>query len=606
MSSEDQNTPVITVLSNEGERIALASEAQDLVETYDRLREGIPLNWTLPFSSEMIGVWDFVHSARALYLYPRVKEVFDYLGVGQLSLHLQDHQHAWTEHLLEILATHQVAIDTTPLGGGKTYQNAYAAQALGLRVLAICPASVKPVWEAMRPALPGLIVMSYGELRSERKGDGSRTLKHGYLVRHDNSSIEINSKNENTLIHHVEFSPTQALRDLCASGLFVVIDEFQKIKNLSAQQKACQAVIGAVREGKLSVASLLSGSPLDKLEHCANLMRTLGFIHHPYLLRVLPGYNRDVQYLGLKELIESVRTLDQHTTERVIRQTGMPQRRNEADKLVWELFKRVVKPTIAGGSPKPIIPYKENTSNTLFILSDEDATRYTFAVGELKASLIFDPMTGAILGTDHITMMTALENMEAAACNAVAKDVVGRLSRDPMCQAIVFCTFRRTYALLSDILEISGYEVGILSGAVGQSKRNETVDRFQRGELRVMIAGVEVGGVGLSFHDRLGGRRRYSWIFPSWNAISMYQCTGRTYRPGVKSDTSCEFVYCAQMPAGKIIDAIHRKSEVIRETLANPDAGSIKLPGEYPFITRAPGKESRLPTTIELSTPNTM
>lgn len=579
---------MVIVTSESGERIDLASARDDLIQSYSLFEESTE-GIVLPFPSEMIREWDMMQSQRRMDLYGQVADLVEYLQVKTIRIYPYEYQVRWISRMTEMLDRYRMAVDTTPLSGGKTFMQIHVAQNRGMEVLVICPAGIKGVWKSMTPCVTSLTVISYGSLGSKRAktGDGTTVLKHGLLTRTDSTTVVRNREGHMDEHYHVDFAATTALRELCARGIMVIIDEVQNIKNKSCQNAACVAVVDAVRSSSSSIVTLLSGSPFDKKEHAVNLMRTLGFIRHPNLLRVLPGRDRQIRYYGLQEMIDSSSKLNDMLTRTVIRQSGgMPTNKKEADSMVWNLYLRIVKPLMTGGTCRPPILHKMTLTNTLFVLSDEDATRYIFALGELKAALRFDESTGVILGCEHTTMMAALTNMEGACCNRIGAEAITVLNNNGMAQVIIFCTFMHTYDALTKIITAKGFEVGILNGTVPINKRDNVISRFQSGELRVLLVGVAVGGAGLNLHDRLGGRPRHSFIFPSFNAINMYQATGRTYRPGTKSDATCEFVYCAQMEAVKIINAIHEKSGIIRNTLSNEESEKIILPGEYPYITR--------------------
>ena len=584
----------VTVTSNEGELIELLSDREDLMSTYALFSGGVPDGVPLPFSSEMVRTWDFVHSARALYLYPEVKDVFTYLGVGILSLSAKEHQEEWVREMLGLYEAYGVVQDTSPLGSGKTFMQCLMAQLLGLMVLVICPANVKPVWEVMEPTVPGLIVLSYDEVRSTRKGDGERVLKHGLLRRVD-TTTQVTKRTGNVVIvedrHHVEFFPTQKLKDLCDAGLLVILDEVQGVKNLSIQQAACEKIVWEAMDAPGSLVSLLSGSPFDKADHSVSFVKTLGYVRKEVLVKREKG--KGLVYHGLEELLVACRKLNRPMTLSMERASQVKDAAS-AREMVWKLYKAVIKPKIAGGARAPRIDFTNTITNTLFILPADDLTRYIFAIGELKAALQFDEATGAVSSVDHTTMMTALENMEGAMLPSVAKDALWKLDTIPGSQVIIFCTFISTYESIENLIS-THYDVGIVNGRVSKARRQEVIQDFQAGRIRVLVIGLKVGGVGLSLHDRIGGRTRHSYVFHWWEAIAMYQATQRGYRMGTMSDATCTFAHCAQMPCMKMIDALHKKSDVMREVLADKESYKVRLPGEYKYVVRAPGESKETP-----------
>jgi hypothetical protein len=111
----------IAVICEDG-KAELESTREDLMSSYRSLSSGIPEGWYLPFSRELVTAWDYAHSARAMYLYHSVECIFKYLDLDILTISPLSHQWPWIDRIYEILEKHRRVIDTTPLGGGRTYR----------------------------------------------------------------------------------------------------------------------------------------------------------------------------------------------------------------------------------------------------------------------------------------------------------------------------------------------------------------------------------------------------------------------------------------------------------------------------------------------------
>ena len=133
------------------------------------------------------------------------------------------------------------------------------------------------------------LIVTYESLRS-RKHDQPR---HGLLTRIDELDTEhkkdeqSNHSGTNSGTNRVQFAATPLFLQMCDEGLLLVFDEIQKIKNNSAQQKACQALVEPMQQRReeqvqqlqqrcqqpvQSYLGMLSGTPFDKEEHCTNFL----------------------------------------------------------------------------------------------------------------------------------------------------------------------------------------------------------------------------------------------------------------------------------------------------------------------------------------------
>jgi len=75
--------------------------------------------------------------------------------------------------------------------------------------------------------------------------------------------------------------------------------------------------------------------------------------------------------------------------------------------------------------------------------------------------------------------------------------------------AIVFCSTRRETSAVFDRMKNAGFKVGLLSGEMQQKKRERTMDRFRKGNLRFLVAtdvaarGLDVPNLSHVFHYRM-------------------------------------------------------------------------------------------------------
>lgn len=93
---------------------------------------------------------------------------------------------------------------------------------------------------------------------------------------------------------------------------------------------------------------------------------------------------------------------------------------------------------------------------------------------------------------------------------------------------VLLVNFAETIAELSDKLNCPD----IICGGQNAIDRQNIIERFQRNEIKVVIANIQAGGVGVSLHDPTGKRPRLSIISPTFSAADLKQALGRVHRAG--------------------------------------------------------------------------
>jgi len=117
------------------------------------------------------------------------------------------------------------------------------------------------------------------------------------------------------------------------------------------------------------------------------------------------------------------------------------------------------------------------------------------------------------------------------------------LDRDPNCRELIFLWLRVDGV---DVIRKSfgDYKHLVLKGGLTDNEKMRIVKRFQdKDGPRLLISTIQTGSESLSFHDIVGGQKRYSLISPSYDYVRIAQAAGRTNRVGVKSDSQVEYLY---------------------------------------------------------------
>jgi superfamily II DNA or RNA helicase len=97
--------------------------------------------------------------------------------------------------------------------------------------------------------------------------------------------------------------------------------------------------------------------------------------------------------------------------------------------------------------------------------------------------------------------------------------------------AVVFFNFKDSLHELAKNLNLD-----YIDGGTPHEKRNELIEEFQNDQSNILLINAATGGTGISLHDTIGNRQRYSFISPSFNAKEFVQVLGRIHRNGAMTD----------------------------------------------------------------------
>ncbi|HYG07769.1 MAG TPA: ATP-dependent RNA helicase RhlB [Stenotrophomonas sp.] len=167
--------------------------------------------------------------------------------------------------------------------------------------------------------------------------------------------------------------------------------------------------------------------------------------------------------------------------------------------------------------------------------------------------------------------------------------LLGLLSRGEGARTMVFVNTKAFVERVARSLERAGYRVGVLSGDVPQKKRETLLNRFQKGQLEILVA-TDVAARGLHID---GVNYVYNYDLP-FDAEDYVHRIGRTARLGAEGDAisfACER-YAISLPdiesyiEQKIpVEAVTRElltplPRAVREPVAGEDEGENESVGE--------------------------
>jgi ATP-dependent RNA helicase RhlB len=150
-----------------------------------------------------------------------------------------------------------------------------------------------------------------------------------------------------------------------------------------------------------------------------------------------------------------------------------------------------------------------------------------------------------VVETEFITAAKVRQKVYFPANEEKVPLLLGLLSRSEGARTMVFVNTKAWVERVARALEKGGYRVGVLSGDVPQKKRETLLNRFQKGQLELLVA-TDVAARGLHID---GVSHVYNFDLP-FDAEDYVHRIGRTARLGAEGDAisfACE-IYAQSLP----------------------------------------------------------
>ena len=111
--------------------------------------------------------------------------------------------------------------------------------------------------------------------------------------------------------------------------------------------------------------------------------------------------------------------------------------------------------------------------------------------------------------------------------------------------------------------------IGYVTGKQTAEQRQRDVDAFQRGEKDYMLLTIQAGGVGISLHhEHDNARPRHIILPPTWSAIDLIQCVGRSHRITSKSNTLQEILWYSGTIEEQVAHVVENKVKCINKAVS--------------------------------------
>jgi len=500
-----------------------------------------------------------------------------------MKIQLYDYQKTHLNEIKGILENHPYAFDFSMLGTGKTFTSAKLSEALGLdNIIVIAPVSVKTKWLQVKEMydIPLKECISFCELRSVK----CKQPKHGLLHRHDYQTTHTVYLDNNVVsvpIDKVSFKPTAKFKKYVEDGCLLIIDEIQNIKNKSSQFLACSALIQCIvkTEGTKSKVLLVSGSPIDKKEQVAHLLRAIGALTHDSLCEYNIG-TRMYDYSGYFDVEQFCLKFGNLPLN-----LGRHQNIYDCNRNVYRMFQEVIKPALSRAMDPVASSVSLNKYNGYFTVQDpKDRMLLATACDALSRACQFNQDTNQVRLTNAVLSAISLFLMqiETAKIKTLARIAREKLVAIPNCKVVICVNYSSS---IKDLVKaLADFSPLVLNGSTTVKARTKVISQFQEHNAnhRILIANLTVCSTGIDLDDKHGEYPRVVFVSPMYNTITLYQLCHRFQRMDTKSSSDIYMVYAKNMIEKRIITALSLKSQVMKETTEKQANAGIQFPGDYP------------------------
>ncbi len=557
-------------------------------------------------------------------------------------LELYPYQLTHKNTLETILANSPFAFDFSMLGTGKTYTtSAFMQDNRFKHLISITPVSVKSKWKMMNKD-HGIQLdksISYCELRSVK----FKQPKHGLLIRRDFMDPFKRADGTDSERECVEYTCSNEYLAMVNDGLLLVIDEIQNIKNINNQLEACKELMRPIVEGffkerylipideKISKLQkqiadfkdqtcnsclnkkeqlvklneqratlmanpgksrilLLSGSPIDKKQQVIHLYRALHIMESDRLSAFNPQTWNTV-WKGMAEIQQYF--IDNWGGDAVNEVSfsfpfGEPGE-TELEEYCYRLFQRIMKKKISSSMNPPQQTSAIFKRNAFYALSDgpdENLELLIKGVELLGKSTNFNKVLHTVnfsnYGIEGLQgVIRALTMIETAKIGLFARVARGALEMNPNQKVVICVNYTETINDLMTLLE--PYAPLRLDGSMNAKQRGKVISAFQEPNTdnRLLIGNLSVCSTGIDLDDQDGNFPRLCLASPNYSTITLYQLSHRFQRANTKSDSTIHFVFCKEAAELTILNALAKKSNIMKEITDEQVDYGVVFPGDY-------------------------
>jgi hypothetical protein len=469
------------------------------------------------------------------------------------------------EDFLSLYKKYPILINVGIMGSGKTPTALKLAERYKWTII-ICPNSAMDVWEKELDRygfdMSYVIIIPFHLIAGERSQD----IAHNLLYRDEDI-----------------FYPTEEFISYVDEGCYLIIDEFDWLKNKTPRYHACKALLDVIVDTNAIVdtdgrskAMLQSGTAYDKECHVLRTLHLISIIKDSVLYD-FDDREKRLHLRGMAELITFCENVDREMTEDILYKNGVDIKNIEH--ICFLLYRNIVQREIVRALPSPTLSVNLNCYNGYFHLSSIGQKRLKNAIQAFKTST----STSTTCKDQKKRNISLIEKEKQNAKVEIIVRVGSIILTENVKDKLVV-----TYDFDEPILEtykgLKKFNPIIVNGKVDIEERNRIIEEFQEDNdnIRVLIFNTQVGFCSINLDDKYGGRKRWCLSCPTYYVPRMHQLIRRFYRLTTRSDFTMIWVYGqCDIEETSILNVMARKTFVMKETsLLQVNEGHL-FPGDY-------------------------
>jgi len=465
--------------------------------------------------------------------------------------------------------SHSLAIDTSPMGAGKTPVATSLRRDSGFaHCIIVGPVSSLGKWEQFFKifGVPCDTLFSYTTMRNCKPC-------HGYITKPEGATA-------NT------FEVTAKFRTMAEAGLLLIGDESQELKNAKSQQhNAFRAMARYITiNGGRSRTLLISGTPYDKEEHVISMLQMVGIIrqHQLYVYHQAQGR---LELRGARDLVNYCMSADTKATSAFLEANPFTHRNVSHN--CYLLYLAVLADHLTSAMPKPPVSTSLTCRNGYYCMSPSGSKALKQGIKALHGAVRYNG-NGEVdrKETNWGAITSATRAIELAKVEIFLRIGKAWLNANPNNHLIIAMFFNGPIDLIAKGLE--EHKPLIVTGKSRGKKRDDLIDLFQQpnATYRVIVGNISVLQVNIDLDDKIGTFPRLSLAPPTYHIIKMQQFSHRIQRADTKSAAEVVFVNgtCGAEETS-IYQSLLRKSTVLKATLKSQVSEGMIFPADYPRFT---------------------
>lgn len=402
--------------------------------------------------------------------------------------------------LLSSLDKHNVALDASDTGTGKTYVACNIAKVKGWTPIIICPKSILSNWHKVAGEF-GISVLGISNYESIRTGNWFSGIGKVPCPYYDKDSNEWTGLPDNAMF---------------------IFDEVHCCKNKATLNSM---VLMSTHQSKIKrPVLLLSATVADKVEYFSVVSYLLDFCKGENLYNMqLRSYRKSNPDLTDSQILHAY-TFPNHGSRMKINN-------------IKDMPDNIILPEV----------YDLDEARKKTIVENYELLNSVKKEKHQQKKDAGSRLTKILRARQHI------ELVKVPVITELANQYL-----DEGKSVVIFVNFKDTMDLLIAELGIKCH----IRGGQTTAKRDHNIKLFQDNTERIIICMIQSGGVGISLHDTDGNYPRVSIISPPWSAQELTQALGRISRAGGKSKCLQKLIYCSGCIEERIKAILEEKIKV--------------------------------------------